>query len=299
MVPQSEEELYGSYMNCVCAEGATCHRYMHKEGVACDRTVYLTKNSRHRICKGCRSTKRKRPDGEGAGGTQVRDSSGRGSRIEEDEEEEEEVVEEEEKREEKEKNKSKEADHSIDLLHLLAAHASTRVSARVRASVEEQAREKARAVVPPPAPAPAPAPKVVYNAPYNRRPPQGARPRGRPRKVTTETNDQNFYYASASTSATSATANAANVAKRLKVEVVGSGGGGTKKYVFCSISVPSFLVSVIFLSLSFSLLFIYRCLSAFSGTIWHESNHHSLPFPSINTHYYYNSDTPSSPMGCL
>lgn len=33
---------------------------MHKAGEACDRTVFLTKASRHRICKGCRSEKKKK-----------------------------------------------------------------------------------------------------------------------------------------------------------------------------------------------------------------------------------------------
>ena len=45
---------------CQCEHGGSCHRGMHKAGEACDRTVFLTKASRHRICKGCRSEKRKK-----------------------------------------------------------------------------------------------------------------------------------------------------------------------------------------------------------------------------------------------
>jgi hypothetical protein len=50
-------------------------------------------------------------------------------------------------------------------------------------------------------------------------------------------------------------------------------------YVFCyTIVLPPFLVCERCLCLSLS---IYYCLSAFSDTTWHESNHHPLP-PSIN-----------------
>ena len=50
----------GKVVQCACASGGMCFRAMHKKGTGCDRTVLVTKNSRHRICKGCRSAKNKR-----------------------------------------------------------------------------------------------------------------------------------------------------------------------------------------------------------------------------------------------
>ena len=45
----------------------------------------------------------------------------------------------------------------------------------------------------------------------------------------------------------------------------------SSSYVFCSIALRPFLPR------SLPLLSIYYCLSAFSGTMWHESNHHLIP----------------------
>ena len=57
---KEEDNLKGVLRPCQCENGGQCFRGMHKAGEACDRTVFLTKASRHRICKGCRSEKKKK-----------------------------------------------------------------------------------------------------------------------------------------------------------------------------------------------------------------------------------------------
>jgi hypothetical protein len=72
-----------------------------------------------------------------------------------------------------------------------------------------------------------------------------------------------------------------------------------------------FFLLFLFMMVSLSLLSICCCLSAFSDTTWHESNHH--PLPSINqsinqsstdthSHYFYNlagAALPGRHRGCL
>lgn len=48
---------------CICNKGGKCHRSRHKEGNHCEIMLKITKKSRHRECKGCRSPKNRRPRG--------------------------------------------------------------------------------------------------------------------------------------------------------------------------------------------------------------------------------------------
>lgn len=57
---KDQDCIKGVLRPCQCENGGQCFRGMHKAGEKCDRTVFLTKASRHRICKGCRSEKKKK-----------------------------------------------------------------------------------------------------------------------------------------------------------------------------------------------------------------------------------------------
>lgn len=58
---QKEQDFKtGVQRPCQCEDGGNCFRAMHKAGTKCDRTVFLTRASRHRICKGCRSAKKRK-----------------------------------------------------------------------------------------------------------------------------------------------------------------------------------------------------------------------------------------------
>ena len=51
----------GRLEGCLCNKGGKCHRSRHKEGNHCEITLKITKKSKHRVCKGCRSPKNRRP----------------------------------------------------------------------------------------------------------------------------------------------------------------------------------------------------------------------------------------------
>ena len=60
--PKHKEVKETGSMNCACSNGGQCHRSKHVFGYSCDRTVKLTDNDKHTVCKGCRYSKRKSTD---------------------------------------------------------------------------------------------------------------------------------------------------------------------------------------------------------------------------------------------
>jgi len=48
---------------CVCTKGGFCHRPQHAIGKPCDNICRISKNVRHRVCKGCRSGGKRDPKG--------------------------------------------------------------------------------------------------------------------------------------------------------------------------------------------------------------------------------------------
>lgn len=73
-------------VRCRCNDGGNCHRAQHKEGIQCERMIIMTPTSRHRICKGCRSSKKRkvcsedveRTSVDNEGGDDARDSASPG-----------------------------------------------------------------------------------------------------------------------------------------------------------------------------------------------------------------------------
>ena len=63
-------------VRCRCNDGGNCHRAQHKEGIQCERMIIMTPTSRHRICKGCRSSKKRKVCSEDVERTSVDNEGG-------------------------------------------------------------------------------------------------------------------------------------------------------------------------------------------------------------------------------